>query len=139
MQQADKVVTFGSTVGIEAPFWGKPSILGGRAVYQQLGSTYNPDSHEELMGLLLTSGLPPNDKLGSLMYGYFYNTFGIPFQYYKGENFFAGTFNGKAPFANRWLFRLHTLYKRVTPESVQQAVNKRYAERTLQHLTHGYN
>jgi hypothetical protein len=139
MQEADKIVTFGSTVGIEAPFWDKPSILGGRAVYQQLGATYNPDSHEELTGLLLTEGLPPKDKLGSLMYGYFYNTFGIPFRHYQGENFFAGTFNGKAPFANRWLFRLNTLYKRVTPESIQDALNKRYAEHTLQRLTHEHN
>lgn len=131
---AAKVVTFGSTVGIEAPYWGKPSILGGKALYQNLGSTYNPASHDELMTLLLSQDLPPRSADGAMMYGYFYNSFGIPFQRYKPKNFFSGTFNGQEPFANRWLFRAFTVYKRITPESVQRNINERYVESTLKRI-----
>ena len=38
MEVCEKVVTFGSTMGIEAPYWGKPSILSGRAEYENLGA-----------------------------------------------------------------------------------------------------
>lgn len=134
IQQADKVVTFGSTVGIEAPFWDKPSILGGKALYQNLGSTYNPQSHDELLALLLEENLPPKNKVGALKYGYFYNSFGIPFQRYEAQNFFRGTFNGKEPFANRWLFRAFTAYKRFTPQIIQHSINKRFADTTLSRL-----
>ncbi|MCS6809511.1 MAG: hypothetical protein NZ661_11965 [Candidatus Kapabacteria bacterium] len=128
IEHADKVITFGSTVGIEAPYWGKPSILGGKALYQNLGSTYNPNTHEELMALVLNKELAPLDKKGALQYGYFYNSFGIPFQRYVGETFFSGTYNGKKPFANRWLFRAFTAYKRITPRQVQAYINHRSVE-----------
>lgn len=131
---AAKVVTFGSTVGIEAPYWGKPSILGGKALYQELGSTYNPNSHDELMALLLDDTLLSKSSAGALKYGYFYNSFGIPFQRYEPNNFFSGTFNGKEPFASRWLFRAHTAYKRLAPEALQHSVNERYAVATLQRI-----
>jgi hypothetical protein len=135
MAQADKVITFGSTVGIEAPYWGKPSILGGKALYQNLGSTYNPSSHSKLMELLFTSELPPCDRAGALLYGYFYNSFGIPFERYQPKNFFSGTFQGKEPFANKWLFRAWTAYKMVTPLSLQQKLNDRFVAHSLKTLT----
>ncbi len=134
LQHADKVITFGSTVGIEAPYWDKPSILGGKALYQNLGSTYNPNSHEELLGLLLEEHLAPKSKDGALRYAYFYMTFGIPFRRYEARNFFGGTFNGHEPFANRWLFRAFTAYKRLTPQPIQHHINKRFAEQTLSTL-----
>ena len=34
IDQCDAVLTFGSRAGIEATFWGKPSILVGTAVYE---------------------------------------------------------------------------------------------------------
>ncbi len=131
IQHADKVITFGSTVGIETPYWDKPSILGGKAVYQHLGSTYNPASHEELMALVMQDNLPPLAKNGAEMYAYFYSTFGTPFKHYEPKNFFSGTFNGREPFANRWLFRAFTAYKCLTPESLQRSVNAHYAQSTL--------
>lgn len=134
IEHATAVLTFGSTVGIEAPYWGKPSILGGKALYQNLGSTYNPTSHEELMGLLLDDDLAPRSIDGALMYGFFYNSFGIPFQRYVPKNFFSGTFNGHEPFANRWLFRAFTAYKRLTPQALQHRINEQYAHSTLRRI-----
>jgi hypothetical protein len=131
IEHAAKIVTFGSTVGIEAPYWGKPSILGGKALYQNLGATYNPSSHDELMKLLLDTELQPLSSEGSLMYGYFYSSFGIPFQRYTPKDFFAGTFNGTEPFANRWLFRAFTAYKQLMPEMLQHNINEHYIYSTL--------
>ena len=91
MQKASKVLTFGSTIGIEATFWGKPSILAGNCFYQDLEATYNPSSHEELLDLIL-SDLPAKPREGSLMYGYYSFTFGTPFKYFRSTDFFSGEF-----------------------------------------------
>jgi hypothetical protein len=94
MAKATKVLTFGSTVGIEATFWGKPSILAGRSLYQDLEATYNPKTHNELMDLL-SKNLPPKPKLGALMYGYYFTTRGKTFIYFRADGFYAGSFFSK--------------------------------------------
>ena len=48
----DIVITFGSTVGIEAVYQEKPSILLGRAVYEDLGAVIKPKSHADLVFFL---------------------------------------------------------------------------------------
>ncbi len=93
LKKASKIITFGSTVGIEAVYWGKPSILLGSSLYQDMGVTYNPNSHEELL-ILLEEDLQPKDKIASLMYGYYSKTFGIPFKHYQASGIFTGTFKG---------------------------------------------
>jgi len=94
MKHANKVVSFGSTAGIEAVFWGVPSILAGRAYYESLGGTYNPGSHEELIALL-HAPLSAKDKTAALMYGYYWNSYGLPFKYYEALGMNDGRFKGK--------------------------------------------
>jgi hypothetical protein len=94
LRNADKVLTFGSTVGIEAVFWGKPSILAGPSFYRNLGGTYNPSSHEELLSLL-REDLEPKDRLPAIRYGYYMNSYGIPFRHYEAEDFAHGRFRGR--------------------------------------------
>ena len=103
MKEADKVVTFGSTTGIEAVFWGIPSILAGPAYYGNLGGTYNPQSHEELIALL-HADLSPKDKTPALMYGYYFNNYGVPFKYYEALGMTEGKFKGRKLVAKptRW-------------------------------------
>ncbi len=93
MQAAEKVLTFGSTVGIEAVYWGKPSILAGKAIYQDLGATYNAKTHDEVLDLVC-SRLAPNPSEPALVYGNYYSSFGLPFKYYQGEDYVSGTFKG---------------------------------------------
>jgi hypothetical protein len=76
---ADVVITFGSTIGIEANFYGKPSILLGRSLYEDLGACYQPKSHEELVKLL-SAKLTPLPKTGSIKYGFYCLN--------RGENYF---------------------------------------------------
>jgi hypothetical protein len=93
LQNCEKVLSFGSTVGIEAVFWGKPSILVGTMYYKDLGGTYNTNNHKEVIDLILAR-LEPKDKEPALMYGYFMKTFGIPYKYYEAKDFFNGAFKG---------------------------------------------
>jgi hypothetical protein len=98
IKHADKVLTFGSTVGIEAVFWGTPSIHAGRSYYHHLGGTYNAGSHEEVI-TLLKANLPPKDRTAALVYGYYLNTYGIPFKYFQATGVTAGRFKGQTIFA----------------------------------------
>lgn len=93
LRKADKVLTFGSTVGIESVFWGKPSILAGNSFYRNLGGTYNPATHEELIQLL-KQNLAQKAKTPALMYGFYLSTFGIPFKYSMAQSFDTVEFMG---------------------------------------------
>jgi hypothetical protein len=101
LAHADKVLTFGSTVGIEAVYWGKPSISAGQAFYRDLGGTYNPGTHEELIELL-KADLEPKGKEAALMYGYYMKTFGVPFKYFRATGVFGGEFKGEVIEGGRW-------------------------------------
>lgn len=92
MSASEKVITFGSTMGIESVYWGKPSILAGRSIYEDLGGCYIPKDHEELIDLI-NSHLNPLSNLGALKYGYF-QTEGIPYIYYNPDSLFKGKFKG---------------------------------------------
>jgi hypothetical protein len=94
LRRADKVLAFGSTVGIEATYWGKPSILAGPALYRDLGGTYNPATHEEVVSLLLAEDLPPKDRSAALMYGYHAGSCGEPFRFFEAKSFAVGAFKG---------------------------------------------
>jgi hypothetical protein len=112
MQAATTVLTFGSTTGIEAAYWGKPSVLAGMNYYRNLGSTYNPASHEELIELLLQD-LPAKDRTGALMYGYYYMTYGKPFRFFVPDDPLNGKFQGQYVRANKWLARAGNMLKRL--------------------------
>jgi hypothetical protein len=91
---ASKVITFGSTVGIEATYWGKTSILVGPGFYQHFKVTYNPETYEDLVTLILTKDLEVLPQENTLQYGFYLNNFGIPFKIFKPKNLFEGTYKG---------------------------------------------
>lgn len=69
---ANKIVVFGSTVGIEASYSNKPVILLAGAAYSFLNVTYNPKSLEELKALLDTENLSPKRNIDNIVkYGYY--------------------------------------------------------------------
>lgn len=96
MDAADIVVVFGSTMGAEAAFWGKPVVLLGNSFYDHLKGFYKPATHEEAVALLEQDlqPLPWGDDL--LKYGYWELERGIYYKYYKGTALFEGTFLGKS-------------------------------------------
>jgi hypothetical protein len=70
MDAADKVVVFGSTTGIEATYWGKPSILLAGAMYYYINACYIPKTKEEVTELII-SDLPVKDNFPAIQYGYY--------------------------------------------------------------------
>lgn len=117
LREADLVLTFGSTVGIEAAYFGKPSILAGPAIYAGLGGTYNPATHDELMALL-RPGLPARDRTAALQYGFYFKTFGRPYRWFEASSITSGTFKGvdlhaRPGRARRLLGRLHWTARKV--------------------------
>ena len=93
MDACEKVITFGSTMGIESVFWGKVSILAGRSLYEGLGGCYIPKDHDEMIDLI-NRRLDPLPNLGALKYGYWQSVAGIPYVYYKPESIRGGKFMG---------------------------------------------
>lgn len=93
MEQSAVTVTFGSTIGVEASYWGKPSVLLGRALYEDLDCVYTPHSRREVVELL-HSDLPPKSRSNALKYGFWELKHGKLFRRYKPESLTAGTFMG---------------------------------------------
>lgn len=91
---ANKVVTFGSSVGIEATFWGIPSINLGVSFYKGIGVTYNPPSRENVIPMLTDRKLPPMNKSGTYKYAYHLSTFGYEFEIYRPDSLMSGSYRG---------------------------------------------
>lgn len=94
LDKADKVISFGSTMGLEATFWGKPSILLANALYQDMGAAYQPSSHDKVISLLLGSPASKS-KLSAIKYGCYVRTFGQSFEYYNPDRIYSGKFKGQ--------------------------------------------
>ena len=85
IRASDKVLVYGSTIGIEAAYLNKPTILAARALYENLGCVYTPSSHQEVVKLLKTKNLLPLDSKRVLKYGYREMMHGIDFKYFVEE------------------------------------------------------
>ncbi|MFN4122578.1 MAG: hypothetical protein ACK4GL_04655 [Flavobacteriales bacterium] len=94
VRNSEKVIAHMSTVGIEAVYLGKPSIIVGNSYYYRLGANYVPQNEDELYELILNPDLPPKDKKGALIYGYYWQTYGESYRFYKPENIYIGTYKG---------------------------------------------
>ena len=94
MQSANKVISFASTAGMEAAYRGKPSILIGAGFYQDLGFTYNPKSHDEVMQLL-SSKPGPKPIEGTLKFGFHQLNHGAQHVYFQRESTWKGKFKSK--------------------------------------------
>ncbi len=81
---ADKIIVFGTTVGVEACYWGKPAILLGGSFYYYLDVAYKPANAAELF-VLLESDLAAKPTEEALKYGYYM----MNFEQYSRENKFS--------------------------------------------------
>jgi len=106
---ANTVLTFGSTVGVEATYWEKPSIVLGSSFYQNLHVAYKPESHYDLVSMLKSQGLEAKPKLGALKYGYYMNTFGHDYKYFVPNDFRHGKYDGNEfdPLPVRLAFKVY--------------------------------
>ena len=77
---SSKVITFGSTIGVESNFYRVPVICIGDSAYKYLNVSYNPKSKNELFKMI-DSKLENKPLLGSLKYGYYIEEFGYNFKH----------------------------------------------------------
>jgi hypothetical protein len=89
----EKVISFGSTVGVEATYWGKPSISLGQTAYKNFDCVYSPSSHEECIRLI-RSDIKPVPIEGALQYAFMEINNGIQFQFFKQKDFKGGLAHG---------------------------------------------
>lgn len=94
MDACEKTIAFGATVGLEAAFWQKPSILAARAYYEKLNCFYKPQTHEELVTLIKTDHLKPLPAYDVLKYAYHQMAGGFPFEHFKQTGKTTGKFEG---------------------------------------------
>lgn len=81
MNIADTVISFGSTAGLEASYWGKPVILLGKCFYFYSNVAYVPVDQKDIVRLLDTN-LLPLDNMESRKFGYYLLTGGTKTKYY---------------------------------------------------------
>jgi hypothetical protein len=94
MDNSDMILTFGSTIGVEACFWGKTSILAGKATYDELDCCYVAKNHEEVTGLINRCP-PPKSPSAALVYSSWELRRGNFFNYFKPIGLSDGLFKGK--------------------------------------------
>jgi Capsule polysaccharide biosynthesis protein len=127
IENADVVVTFSSTVGVEATFWRRPSISLGPNYYSTLDAAYQPKTRVELDALLRTTPLPVKPIVGSLVYGHFFQTFGIPFKRFRVDALNKGKYLGVDPWRKKTGAREYLKLRRAV---LGRSIGKRW--RTLQ-------
>jgi len=94
----EKIVSFGSTTGVEATFWGRPSILADYSLFQNFNYAYQPASHSELIDLL-HADIPALSKnvASKTMFSVVYDHH-IKYKFFKEEgiqnNLAFGAFDG---------------------------------------------
>ena len=78
MREAYRVITFGSTTGIEATYMGKPVIALCVNWFSGLDISYNPKSVLETQLLILTEDLKPKPQSEAIKFGYFIMNLNLP-------------------------------------------------------------
>jgi len=98
MSLADLVITYGSTMGVEAAFYNKISVLAGHALYEDLETCSVMASHDELVDLLknrernLSSYIKEERKKNAIKYGFYMATNGVDFILFEQTEIFKMTF-----------------------------------------------
>ena len=117
LDSCHSIITFGSTVGVEACYWGKPSILAARAIYEDLNCCYIPRDHADLIRLLKADIRAKSDE-GCYKYGYWELMRGETFKFFQPIGYFDGIFKGKRlsqkSFLERGLEKIKSLRKEKT-------------------------
>ncbi|NEO01836.1 MAG: hypothetical protein F6K50_42585 [Moorea sp. SIO3I7] len=115
MDWADVVVTYGSTTGVEAAYWGKPSVLLGDSAYSGLGCVYEPRSEAEVYQLLEKDKIAPLPQEACLPFGYYSLRKGITYKYYNPHSLFSGDFLGEPLSPATTLYRSNLIKSIETP------------------------
>ncbi|WP_034886178.1 hypothetical protein [Gillisia sp. JM1] len=113
---ADKVISFGSTTGLEANYQGKPVILLGKGLYYYSNVAYIPNDWSEIQELL-KSDLVAKSKQDTIKFGFYFLTGGKKTKYYFEDN------SGKGIFFKNVRVHYYTYAQRFKSKLIQIAYN----------------
>ena len=88
LQACSASLTYLSTIGIEATYWRKPSIVLGRSIYCGLDAVYEPKSSDEAVAMIC-SDLKPKPQINALKYGAFMRCGGDPLPFSEPVNYYT--------------------------------------------------
>ena len=91
MEHAEKVISFGSTTGLEAAFKQIPVIMLGKGIYYFSNVAYIPDNKDEIKNFLV-SDLKPKPLRNALKFGFYFLNGGQKTKYYFEGNEGKGIF-----------------------------------------------
>ena len=94
LNEAEKIITLGSSITTEATFWEKPVIMLGRSFFTGMNIAYEPNEIQELE-TLLRDKLLAKPKIGSLKFGFYLIRGGVEAKYYNRDNKGRTYFKGK--------------------------------------------
>jgi hypothetical protein len=94
------VISSHSSIGLEATYWGKPSIIINRAFYSKIDAVYETDSAEAVVKLIL-SDPPPKPKKNALKFAAFHRCAGMLLPFSRSINYYTLDFKGKILEARR--------------------------------------
>lgn len=87
IDNSDIIISFGSTVGIEATYKNKISIMLGKSFYSDMNAVFEPKSFDEVYNLIDSFyNLVPKPKENTLPYAYYVSNRGEDFKHLKYEN-----------------------------------------------------
>ena len=111
MLQSDIIITFGSTIGIEAAYNKKIVFLLGRSFYENLNCVYIPTSHLDLISKILNfhNNDLQLDFTEALKYGYWQEMKGVTYEKCKPISISKGYFNGLFIRSNWFIFILYKI------------------------------
>jgi len=90
------VLSFGSTAGLEASFWGIPSAVLAPCGYDQIGAAAYLENWDAVGDWIKNSESRTSNleelRMGALKRGFYTETAGTPYQYAKFERYAAGAY-----------------------------------------------
>ncbi len=124
-ETSGRAASFGSTVGIEAAYMGRPVILLDRSTYEDLDICSIPDSPLHAVDLLM-SDLPAKPQLGCLKWAYFMQRFGTSLKHITKDHRNRLLFNGQRVKSNSLLTQF--LYGLKLCEDTSETKNRLVSE-----------
>ena len=116
LESADGIITYHSTMGAEAAYWGKASIVLGDSLVKGMGCVYEPNTISELENMLSRNQLTPLGSDKVIPFGYYSMRFGNEFQYYIAKDLFEGEVCGI-------LLSYHMLWYRFAKKAIWRILN----------------
>ena len=95
MDVCEKTITFGSSTGIEATYWKRPSILYGKAFYMYLDCVYQAKNQNELTQLIEDKYLVAKERSSTIPFGYFMMRFGTKPTHFNFVDLKSSTYKNK--------------------------------------------